>query len=238
MKPKALAVDVDGTITENGGTLNLDAVAALRWMEKQGIRVVLASGRGAWEMYALAIYAGTTKVVVTENGGAVAVSPVDIALLSDKSLSIEAYEILSKEISELKLRPVLPRLTEVILERNFDVEKGRKILEKHGLPVYLNDSKYAYHLTKKGINKATGLKVALRYLNIDPSETIAIGDSETDLPMFDLCAYGIALANAPQSVRDKADHVVEQGTGTGAVAAVQHIAEKFLKRGMEEVGKS
>lgn len=189
-------------------------------------------------MYALAIYAGTTKVVVTENGGAVAVSPVDIALLSDKSLSIEAYEILSKEISELKLRPVLPRLTEVILERNFDVEKGRKILEKHGLPVYLNDSKYAYHLTKKGINKATGLKVALRYLNIDPSETIAIGDSETDLPMFDLCAYGIALANAPQSVRDKADHVVEQGTGTGAVAAVQHIAEKFLKRGMEEVGKS
>lgn len=226
LKLRALAVDVDGTITENGGSLNLDAVSALRWMEKLGVRVVLASGRGAWEMYALAVYAGTTRVVVGENGGVVAVSPVDMALLSDKSRCLEAYEVLSKELGELVLRPVIPRFTEVVLERTFDVEKGREVLRRHGLPVAINDSKYAYHLTKEGVNKGTGLKVALQHLSIKPAETVAVGDSETDVPMFELCGYSIALANAPENVKKKASYVAEHGLGRGLVEGLQHAASK------------
>lgn len=234
MKPRALAVDVDGTITENGGTLNLDAVSALRWMEKLGVKVVLASGRGAWEMYALAVYAGTTRVIVGENGGVVAVSPVDVAMLSDKAASLEAYEVLSRELGDLQIRPVIPRFTEVILERTFDLEKAREILRRHDLPVTINDSKYAYHLTKLGVDKATGLRAALSYLNIPPTDTVAIGDSETDIPMFELCGYSIALANAPQSSKNRANYVSEFGMGRGLVDAVQHVVDSFLRTTITE----
>ena len=91
-------------------------------------------------------------------------------------------------------------------------------------------SKYAYHLNKTGVTKASGLSIALKYINVSPSDTVAIGDSETDIPMFELCGYSVAVANSPQEVKDKANYVAENGLGRGLIEAVQHLAEKFLQR--------
>ena len=229
MKPKAFAVDVDGTITEDGGVVNLEAVFALRWMEKFGLRVILTSGRTPLELFALAIYLGTTRVIVGENGGVVAISPTTMALLADRSICLEAYEILSRSIDGVKIKPVFPRFTDVVLERNFDIEAGRRVIEQHNLPVQLNDSKYAYHINEKNITKATGLTVALKHLSIDPEDTIAIGDSETDIPMFKLCGYSVALANAPPEAKLAAKHITKSGNGEGLVEALNYVVEAFFK---------
>ena len=43
-KPKAVAVDIDGTITDSNKKIHLGAIAALRRLEEAGIPVILATG--------------------------------------------------------------------------------------------------------------------------------------------------------------------------------------------------
>ena len=51
---KAFAVDIDGTLTENGnGLVHLPAVSKLRFLERSGYKVVFVTGRSAIEAYIL-----------------------------------------------------------------------------------------------------------------------------------------------------------------------------------------
>jgi phosphoglycolate phosphatase (TIGR01487 family) len=235
MKLRAFAVDFDGTITEDGGVVNLEAVFALRWLEKLGYHVIIVSGRTPLEAYALAIYLGLTRVVVGENGGVVAVLPTKMAILGDKAKCVEAYDFLCNNIPTISLKQAFPRFTDVLLERNFELEVGRRLLEESGLPVEIIDSKYAYHINLAGINKATGLDLALRYLSISPENVVAIGDSETDIPAFKICGYSIALGNSPEETKKTASHVTDRGMGDGLVEAVNHVADKFFKVNLNEL---
>jgi phosphoglycolate phosphatase (TIGR01487 family) len=223
------ALDIDGTLTDNGGALNLEAAFILKWLEKLGYRIIFVTGRSAWESLALTTFLGTTKITVGENGGVVATSPNNMILLADVSYSLMAYDYLSKKINNIKQKIVFPRLTEVVLQRNFDKEKGKKILNRSGLPVNLHDSKYGYHLNYIGINKATGLKTALKHLNLKISEIVSIGDSEIDVPMFKACGYSIALGNSSTSVKEKANFFVQSKMGEGLIEAIQHVVLKFMK---------
>jgi hydroxymethylpyrimidine pyrophosphatase-like HAD family hydrolase len=186
------ALDIDGTLTDNGGALNLEAAFILKWLEKLGYRIIFVTGRSVWESLALTTFLGTTKITVGENGGVVATSPNNMILLAD-------------------------------------VSKGKTILNRSGLPVNLHDSKYGYHLNYVGINKATGLKTALKHLNLKISEIVSIGDSEIDVPMFKACGYSIALGNSSTSVKEKANFFVQSKMGEGLIEAIQHVVLKFMK---------
>ncbi len=154
-------------------------------------------------------------------------SPSDFRLYSDKSKSLEAYDILSSKFQEVKVKPVSARLTEVVLLRTFDSNQGQKILDEASVPIKILDSKFAYHLTRKGISKGGALKDALEILEISPDETIVIGDSDTDVSMFDLCGYSAAVANATDEVKSKVDYICKQEIGDGAVEAVEHVVKEF-----------
>lgn len=230
MTIKAFAVDIDGTLTDANGVFNLDAAHTLRWLSQLGYKIIFVSGRSVWEILAFISFLGTTKIAVGENGGAIATTPINIKLLADKRDSLVAYDVLTKKIEGVKLRIVFPRLTEVVLERTFDAEKGRIILREAGIPIVLNDSKFAYHLTSKHVDKSKGLSTALEYLEIGPSEVIAIGDSDTDIPMFKLCGYSIALGNASENVKKEAKASIEVGFGQGFIEAVRHVTTIFSKQ--------
>lgn len=229
MNIKILAIDIDGTLTENGGgTINLEALSMLRNLVRLGYKVVFVTGRSSVEGYILSVFGGLTKVAVGENGGAITTSPSNHILLADKSHSIKAFEILSKSLDNVKIKEVFPRLTEVVLERTFDIKEGEKVLLEHNLPVILTDSMYAYHLNYKDINKAFGFKRILEMFNIKEG-TLAIGDSETDLSLFDLCNYSVALDNASEKVKKHADYVTKYGEGKGLVEAIEHISLNILR---------
>ncbi|MDH5698077.1 MAG: HAD hydrolase family protein, partial [Nitrosopumilus sp.] len=69
MKKKTFAVDIDGTITENGGgRIHLDALDALRRLTSMGHDVIFVTGRSSIEGYLLSVFGGTTKIAVGENG--------------------------------------------------------------------------------------------------------------------------------------------------------------------------
>lgn len=226
---KAFAIDIDGTLTENGGgIIHLPAMQHLRLLEKLGYRIIYVTGRSSVEAYILSVFGGTTKIAVGENGGVVTISPTEHILLGNKEKCLNAYRILTKKLENVKLKNVFDRMTEVVLERTFDIESGKQILKDNNLSVDLSDSQYSYHINNRGINKATGLAKALDILKIKPSETVTIGDSETDIPLFQFCAFGIALNHADEIVKSKANHVVSENSGRGLVEALDYIALNFF----------
>lgn len=226
---KAFAIDIDGTLTENGGgIIHLPAVQNLRTLEKLGYRIIYVTGRSSIEAYILSVFTGTTKIAVGENGGVVTLSPSEHIILGNKEECIKGYRILTRKLENVKLKNVFDRMTEVVLERTFNIELGKQILQEDNLGVELHDSQYSFHINNRGINKATGLAKALDILKIKPSETVTIGDSETDIPLFQFCAFGIALNHADEIVKSKANYVVSQNSGKGLVEALDYIALNFF----------
>ncbi|HZT34653.1 MAG TPA: hypothetical protein VFA15_01945, partial [Nitrososphaera sp.] len=60
---KVFAVDIDGTLTENGGgAVHIPALSKLRYLDKLGYNVIYVTGRSSIEAYVLAVFGGTTKI--------------------------------------------------------------------------------------------------------------------------------------------------------------------------------
>jgi phosphoglycolate phosphatase (TIGR01487 family) len=228
MKHKTFAVDIDGTITENGGgTINLDALAALRHMTNVGHNVIFVSGRSSVEGFLLSVFGGTTKIAVGENGGCITTGPQNHTLLGKKEECIEAFNIIKKEIDNVQEKPVFPRLTEVVLERTFDIELAKKLVNEKNLQVGLSDSQFAYHINSQGINKGSGFETVMKMLSISKGDVIAIGDSETDLPLFQIAKTSIALGNASDGVKSQATLEVSGNSGDGLIEALDNLSPKF-----------
>ncbi len=230
MRISGFVFDIDGTIVDWDGLLNLEAAHSIRWLRQLGYPVILASGRGPWDTFYLGVFLGCNPVAVCENGGILMTSPSDLQIFGDKNLSLQAYDLLCKRIDDVKVKPVSARLTEVVLLRTFDASEGQKLLDEAKIPVTVNDSKFALHLTKSGLNKGITLMLALKYLGVDPREVAVIGDSDTDVPMFERCGFSAAVGNAPENVKSKATYVCQEEIGYGAVEAVQYIVKNVISQ--------
>ena len=218
---KTLAVDIDGTITENGGgRIHLGAVWALRYLAGRGHSVIYVSGRSSIEGYMLSVFGGTTGIAVGENGGCITTGPQNHILLGDIESCRRACGVIRSRIDGVTEKPVFPRMTEVVLERTFDLGLAREVVREEGLDVTLSDSLYAFHINSAGTSKGAGLAHVMKMRSIPKEDVIAIGDSETDVPMFDVAGTSVALGNAPASVRSRADIAVGQKAGDGVIEAL------------------
>ncbi len=228
MKKKTFAVDIDGTITENGGgRIHLDALEALRRLTNMGHDVIYVTGRSSIEAYLLSVFGGTKKIAVGENGGCIALDVNDPILLGNIEECNRAFELINSNINDVHKKPVFPRLTEVVLERTFDMADARKILSENNIDVELSDSQYAIHINSKGIDKGTGFTVLMKKFNILSDDVIAIGDSATDVPLFKVAKTSIALGNASDAVRSEATMTVSGCSGDGVLEALDKLAPKL-----------
>ena len=228
MKKKTFAVDIDGTITENGGgRIHLDALEALRRLTNMGHDVIYVTGRSSVEAYLLSVFGGTRKIAVGENGGCIALDVDDPILLGNIDECNRAFELINSNINDVHKKPVFPRLTEVVLERTFDMNDARKILFENNIDVELSDSQYAIHINSKGIDKGTGFTELMKKFNILFDDVIAIGDSATDVPLFKVAKTSIALGNASDAVRSEATMTVSGCSGDGVLEALDKLAPKL-----------
>ena len=228
MRKKTFAVDIDGTITENGGgRIHLDALEALRRLTIMGHDVIYVTGRSSVEAYLLSVFGGTRKIAVGENGGSISLDVDNHILLGDIEECNQAFELLKNNIEDVHKKPVFPRLTEVVLERTFDMDDARKILFENNLDVRLSDSQYAIHINSKGIDKGTGFTELMKKFNILSDDVIAIGDSATDVPLFKIAKTSVALGNASDIVRSEATMTVSASSGDGVLEALDKLAPKL-----------
>ena len=228
MKKKTFAVDIDGTITENGGgRIHLGALESLRRLTNMGHDVIYVTGRSSVEAYLLSIFGGTKKIAVGENGGCIALNTDKHILLGNIEECNNAFELIKNSIDGVQKKPVFPRLTEVVLERTFDMDEARKILSENNLDVGLSDSQYAIHINSKGIDKGSGFSELMNKLNLVKDDVIAIGDSATDIPLFKVAKTSVALGNASDFVRSEATMCVSASSGDGVLEALDKLAPKL-----------
>jgi phosphoglycolate phosphatase (TIGR01487 family) len=228
MKPKTFAVDIDGTITENGaGRINLDALSALRHLKNIGHNVIFVTGRSSVEAYLLSVFGGTTKIAVGENGGCITTNTNEHILLGNIQKCQQAFQIIKQKIDNVVEKPVFPRMTEVVLERTFDLELAKQITLKNNLDVLLSDSQYAFHINSHGIDKGSGFKEVMRRLSISSDDVIAIGDSATDIPLFKVAKTSVALGNSSEYVKSHATMTVSAKAGDGVIEALDTLAPQL-----------
>ena len=231
MKKRTFAVDIDGTITENGGgRIHLEALEALRRLTTMGHDVIFVTGRSSVEAYLLSVFGGTTKIAVGENGGCISTDSDEHILLGNMDECKKALEIIKDNIDNVQEKHVFPRLTEVVLERTFDLELAQKLLAEKNVLVELSDSQYAYHINSPGIDKGTGFRTIMEKLSISAEDVIAIGDSATDIPLFRVAKTSIALGNASDQVKSEATMVVSTHAGDGVLEALDKLAPTLYEK--------
>lgn len=73
----------------------------------------------------------------------------------------------------------------------------------------------------EGVTKGTALMKICDRLNIDAADTIAFGDHELDIPMIEAAGLGVAMGNAIEELKEKADYVTKSNNEAGIAWALQ-----------------
>lgn len=98
------------------------------------------------------------------------------------------------------------------------VEKLSEFFNIHRIDCY-------YDLSLKKCGKDTAVKKVCELLNIDRKDTVAVGDSENDIPMLDYAEVGAVVKNASDSAKLHADYISDKTNNESAVA---EIIRKFI----------
>ena len=64
-------------------------------------------------------------------------------------------------------------------------------------------------------------------LGITKENCVGIGDSITDIPLFEQCEYSISVKNSLDIVKKKTDYVTKSERGHGAKEAIEYILKEL-----------
>ena len=75
-------------------------------------------------------------------------------------------------------------------------------------------------IAPEGVDKSTGLKVALAHYDLQAADLLAIGDGRNDIEMLVYAGLGIAMGLSPDEVKAAADEVTKSVQDDGVAAAL------------------
>ena len=223
MRYLALCCDYDGTLAENSrvSSATLDALERLR---ASGRRIVLVTGRILEDLQGVCNRLDLFDRVVAENG-AVLYNPAtrEQRLLSERPPDLFVQTLRERGVQPLSLGRVIvaawqPHET-IVLQAIHDL----------GLELQVIFNKNAVMVLPTGVNKASGLTVALQELNLSQRNIVGIGDAENDHALLAACQIGVAVANALPLLKDAADFVTGNARGAGVVELIQELLESDLR---------
>jgi Cof subfamily protein (haloacid dehalogenase superfamily) len=85
---------------------------------------------------------------------------------------------------------------------------------------------FIFEILAAGVSKGRGLESALGFCDLKPSEIVAFGDEENDLPLFAAAGHSVAPANARLSVREAAKELIGPNTEDSVAGYLEKL---FLK---------
>lgn len=215
---KALAIDVDGTITDKNRRGCISAIDTIYRVEDLGIPVIITTGNVLCFTNALSIFLATTGGVVAENGGIIEYNGSK-KVLGNFEVCLDAYNHLKSELPVKKVQNSHLRISEIAITRKFPVQIIKEILKDYDVRVY--DSKFAIHITDPSISKGSSVIKVAENIGVKASEIMAIGDSENDIEFLQAVGFKVAVSNADQELKDIADYVTDQPHGNGVKEAVE-----------------
>lgn len=80
-------------------------------------------------------------------------------------------------------------------------------------------SKYT-DIMKKGVSKKNAINILANKLGINQDEIIVMGDGRNDIPMFEGVGLSVAMENAVDEVKEKADYITSSNNDDGVARAI------------------
>jgi hydroxymethylpyrimidine pyrophosphatase-like HAD family hydrolase len=203
-------LDYDGTIalSDRLEPSVRDAIAAVR---RQGIIVLLVTGRILDELRGVAGDLHFVDGVVAENGAVV-------HFTDNGRTTILAPAIPETFLLELRRRGIPFRAGQCIVDSDADQSlQLLDVIRSLEQPLVLAFNRSRVMVLPQGVSKATGLAVTLNTLRLSARNTLAIGDAENDHEMLRMAEIGVAVEWGSAALRAFADGILP-GDGPAAVA--------------------
>jgi Cof subfamily protein (haloacid dehalogenase superfamily) len=84
----------------------------------------------------------------------------------------------------------------------------------------VDSSRHNIEITRKGVSKGKAVGMLAALYGLKREEIITIGDSENDLSMIEYAGLGIAMGNASDRVKQKADYTTDTNDNEGVANAI------------------
>lgn len=224
MHCRALATDYDGTLAEDG-KVSPTTLAAIRRFKSSGRKAILVTGRELDELMDVFPEIAVFDEVVAENGALVYTpgeKPQECTLCTPPPPEF---------VDELRARGVGPISCGRVIVATWQPHEHTvlDVIMEQGLELEVIFNKGAVMVLPSGVNKATGLAGALERLHLPASSVVGVGDGENDCSLLDACGLGVAVANAVDSLKQRADLVTVHPRGAGVTELIDQILRTDLR---------
>ena len=269
MKYKAIALDLDGTLKTSDKQILKETKEMLISLAKEGILIILASGRPTAGLFKEAKELELDKssgYLLSFNGARVVKYPTmdvvyektftsDIACAiydhakeyhlavmtySDEAIitedSDDCYVQEEGDINHMPLKKVDSfkeniggPIHKVLLTA--EPEYAAKVVEEFKQPygdslsIY-RSAPFFIEVMAQNVDKAESLQMLLNKLNLTKEELIAFGDGYNDLSMIAFAGFGVAMDNAVEEVKQRADYITDSNDQNGIAKCLQMLKEK------------
>jgi 5-amino-6-(5-phospho-D-ribitylamino)uracil phosphatase len=235
---KLVALDMDGTLLNKAGEISEENRRAIKEAENEGVFVVLSTGRSYATCSDFAKSMELQSYLITVNGSEIYDNQgklVERNIVDSESIqwmwelsqthgthfwAISCDNIYRAEMPE-KIHD------SQWLKFGFDTndESIRQIimdeLVSKGTFEISNSSPTNIEVNAMGVNKAKAIKLVCSLLDISMENVMAVGDSLNDLAMISEAKMGVAMGNAQEIVKEKADWITATNEEDGVAKAIR-----------------
>jgi len=213
----ALACDYDGTLA-SGGHVAAATLEALGQVRRSRRKLLLVTGRELPDLFRVCPFVEVFDRVVAENG----------ALIYEPSSGrcrLLARRPSRKLVGALRARKVEPLSVgrAIVATSRGQRRLVSQMIQEMRLPLEIILNKRSLMVLPPGVNKASGLRDALREIRVSPEQTVGVGDGENDQDFLAVCGYSAAVGNALPGLKRSVDVVTAAREGAGVVELVKGL---------------
>jgi HAD superfamily hydrolase (TIGR01484 family) len=213
----ALACDYDETLA-SAGKIGSQALNALLRFKARGGKVILVTGRELDDLRKVCPRFDLFDFIVAENG-AVLFRP---ATAHTRTLAAPPPDSFVQALRQQGVKPLSVGLAIVATTREHFVV-ARETIARMELDLDLIFNRSSLMMLPPGVNKGTGLRLALDALQLSPQNVAGVGDAENDDAFLAICGYYVAVANAIPMIQEAADLVTDRDHGAGVAEVIDRI---------------
>ncbi|MBI5531015.1 MAG: HAD family phosphatase [Candidatus Doudnabacteria bacterium] len=245
MEYKAAIFDLDGTaiLNREDGMPSARLISAVNKI-KDRIIVAAATGRPISNCrHILKTLKLTSPCIIS--GGTQIIDPLTEKIIWEKQLSIEQvrgiidiatpfeYQLyFSNETESSLAKARLVKSPETIIYIMTVSKDGAQNLlsalnkitgiAAHPVPSW-TPKHFDIHIVHKEATKKHALELWLELLNLKREEVVGFGDGNNDLPIFESVGYKVAMSNATDDLKAKADLIAENENNEGVAQVMEKI---------------
>jgi hydroxymethylpyrimidine pyrophosphatase-like HAD family hydrolase len=213
----ALACDYDETLAANG-QVEQPTVQALIQFKRWGGKLILVTGRQLGDLLEVCPEVHLFDSVIAENG-AVMYQPATRRM---RPLAGKPPKRFLSRLREHGVQPLaVGRSIVATVQQHY--EAVRDTIAGMGLDLEIIFNRESLMVLPTGVNKGTGLSLALEELQVPAGNVVGVGDAENDAAFLEICGFSVAVANAIPSIQEAADVVTEGDHGAGVAELITKV---------------